>query len=56
MDLSAPKQVTWWIGVILGVLGILGHFAKIQYVTANDFWFLAAGLVVLVLGTLLEGL
>ncbi len=56
MDLSAPKNVTWWIAVVLGVLGLLGHFAKIQFVTANDFWFLAVGFVLLALGTLLEGL
>lgn len=56
MELSAPKQITWWIGVILGVLGILGHFTKLPYVTVYDFWFLAAGFVVLALGTALEGL
>ena len=56
MELSAPKQVTWWIAVILGVLGILGHFAKLPYVTVYDFWFLAIGFVLLAIATLVEGL
>ncbi len=56
MNLSAPKSITWWIAVVIGVLGILGHFTKIQYVSANDFWFLAVGFALLVLGTALDSL
>ncbi len=56
MNLSAPKNVTWWIAVVLGVLGILGHFAKLPFVTTYDFWFVVVGFVLLVLGTALEGL
>ena len=26
MKLSAPKMVTWWIAVVLGLLGVLGRF------------------------------
>ncbi len=56
MELSAPKTITWWVAVIAGVLGILGHFTKIQYVSANDFWFLAVGFVLLAIATAIEGL
>ncbi len=56
MNLSAPKTVTWWIAVVVGVLGILGHFAKLPFVSANDFWFLAVGFVLLALGTALDSL
>ena len=24
MKLSAPKMITWWIAVVLGLLGVLG--------------------------------
>ncbi len=56
MPLSAPKQLTFWIAVILGVLGILGTFVTIPFVTAYAFWFLVVGFVLLALGNLMEGL
>jgi hypothetical protein len=56
MKLSAPKQTTWWIAVVLGVLGILGTYITIPIVSANAFWFVAAGFVLLVLATYLKNL
>ena len=56
MKLSAPKNITWWIAVILGVLGILGSLISIPLVSANAFWFVAIGFVLLALATLLKGL
>lgn len=55
MRLSAPKVITWWIAVILGVLGLLGHFGVVADLAAYSFWCATVGLVVLVLGTLLKG-
>ncbi len=56
MRLSAPKSVTWLIAVIVGGLGILASFVNIPFVTANSFWFVVVGFVLLVLATLLKGL
>jgi hypothetical protein len=56
MNLSAPKIVTWWIAVVLGVLGILSNFMSIPFVAGNAFWFVAAGFVILVLATFLKDL
>jgi membrane protein YdbS with pleckstrin-like domain len=56
MKLSAPKTVTWWIAVILGVLGILGNFVTLPFVSANAFWFVAIGFVLLALATFLKDL
>ena len=33
MKLSAPKTITWWIAVVLGVLGILGSFMSLPFVS-----------------------
>ena len=56
MKLSAPKNVTWWVAVVVGVLGILGSLIAIPFVSANSFLFVALGFVLLALGTLLKGL
>ena len=56
MKLTPPKVITFWIAVILGFLGFFGHLTAIPLVTENDFWFLFAGFVLLVLGLLVKGL
>ena len=56
MNLSAPKKITWWIAVILGVLGILGTFVSLPFVSANAFWFVAVGFILLALATFLKNL
>jgi hypothetical protein len=56
MRLSRPKVVTWWIAVALGALGLLGHLGIVAALSAYAFWFVAIGLVLLVLATLLKDL
>jgi membrane protein YdbS with pleckstrin-like domain len=56
MKLTPPKVVTWWIAVILGVLGLLGTLVTIPFVSANAFWFVFVGFALLVLATLLKDL
>ncbi|MBW2180707.1 MAG: hypothetical protein JRG81_10125 [Deltaproteobacteria bacterium] len=55
MNLSAPKQVVWIIAAVLGILGIVGKFVAIQFISSNAFWLVAVGFVLLFLGTLLPG-
>ena len=56
MRLSAPKVITWWIAVVLGVLGLLGQLDIVPTLGAYAFWFVAVGLVVMALGTLIKDL
>jgi hypothetical protein len=56
MRLNAPKNVTWWIAVVVGVLGILGSFTSLPLVSDNSFLFVVIGFVLLALATLLKGL
>ncbi|MGK2963831.1 MAG: hypothetical protein ACSLFK_17045 [Gemmatimonadaceae bacterium] len=56
MKLSAPKVITWWIAVGLGSLGLLGHFAIVAALGPYALWLVTAGLVMLVLATLLKDL
>jgi len=56
MRLSRPKEITWWIAVLLGVLGLLGFVGTVPGLSPYAFWLVFAGLVLLVLGTLLRNL
>jgi hypothetical protein len=56
MRLSAPKQVTWLIAVILGVVALLSFLGVVPQLTAYTFWMMTIAWAVLVLATLLHGL
>ena len=56
MNLNAPKTITWWIAVVLGVLGILGNFVAIPVVSEYAFLLVAIAFVLLALATALTGL
>ncbi|HTX80424.1 MAG TPA: hypothetical protein VMC62_12175 [Longilinea sp.] len=56
MKLSRPKDLTFWIALIMGGLGLLGHFVSIPFASAYSFWLVAVGFVLLVLGVLVKGL
>ncbi len=48
---SAPSKFVWIIGLISGILGIIGHFVSVDFLTTYNYWFLLAGFVLLALGT-----
>ncbi len=56
MRLNAPKQITWFISLFLGVVAVVGYFVTIPYVTPYVFWLLLVGLVLLLAGNALKGL
>ena len=45
MRLNAPKKITWFISLFLGVVAVVGYFVTIPYVTPYVFWLLLVGLV-----------
>jgi hypothetical protein len=56
MKLTPPKVITWWIGLILGVLALLGHLGTIAALAKYDFWLAIAGLGLMLLATLIKDL
>lgn len=55
MKLNPPKKMTFWASVVLVVLGVLGSFITIPFVSGLAFWFVVVGYGVLVAGLLLKG-
>jgi hypothetical protein len=56
MRLSRPKVITFWIAVILAVLGVLALVGNIPPLSGYAFWLVVAGFVLLALGNLLKDL
>lgn len=55
MRLTPPKKTVFWVATILAVLGILATFVSIPFVSANAFWFVVVGFVLLWLGNTVKG-
>jgi hypothetical protein len=57
MKLNPPKMITFWIAVVLGVLGFFGELApKLPFIGPFAFWFVFVAFVLLVLGLLVKGM
>jgi len=56
MKLNTPKVITFWVGVLFGLLGFLGFLFKIPVLSTYAFWFEFIGFLVLVLGLTIKGL
>jgi uncharacterized membrane protein HdeD (DUF308 family) len=55
--LSAPRQITWIIALILGVVGILANLASIPVITpALGFWLVVVGWALLLIAAITRGL
>jgi len=48
---SAPKQITWIIGLLCGILGIIGHYANVPVLTEYNYPLLLVGFIALAAGT-----
>ena len=59
MNLSAPKQTTWLIALIVGVVGIVVQIMGLTLIAVPfglGFWLVVVAFVLLLVATLLKGL
>ncbi|MCI0494339.1 hypothetical protein L0Z72_04980 [candidate division KSB1 bacterium] len=57
MKLSAPKQITYLISVIIAIVAVVGkYFVVNQFFAANAFIFLIVAFVILALANFVKGL
>ena len=55
MKLSAPKQATFVISVLLLIVAVVAKVANITMVAPHAFWFAVASQVVLMIGCAIKG-
>ena len=56
MRLSAPRATTWWIAVIVFIVGVIGMLADVSFLNDIYDYLLVLAFVILGLGTMLRGL
>jgi hypothetical protein len=58
VKMRAPKSSTWFISVILAVLGILLYLGiiKISLLLPYNFWIVAVAFILLAFGSIIKGL
>jgi uncharacterized membrane protein HdeD (DUF308 family) len=56
MKLNAPKNITWWISLALGVVGLIASFVSIPVLSGLSFWLVVIGLALLLVATYLPNL
>ena len=56
LKLTEPKVVTFWIAVVLVVLGVLASEGIISGLATYAFWLVVAGFVLLALANLVKDL
>jgi hypothetical protein len=56
MKLTPPKEITFWIAVVLGLLGLFSEIGVFTLLPIAAFWLLFIGFALLVLALLVKGL
>ena len=56
MKLTPPKNITFWICVVLGVLGLLAFTGTLKLLPVDPFWLEFVGLALLAVALLVKGL
>ena len=56
MKLTPPKNITFWIAVVLGFLALLAFTGTLTVLPIEAFWLAFAGLVLLIVALLVKGL
>ena len=56
MKLSAPKNVTFYVAVVLFAVGVLAYIIPLGFLTSFSFWLVVIGFIVLAVANLLPDL
>lgn len=56
MSVSAPNKIIWIIGLVSGILGIIGHYTRVEFLTEHNYILLLIGFIALAVGTSFKGI
>lgn len=55
MKLTPPTKTVFYISVLLAVLGVVGRYLEVPFLSDYYFYFVLVGYIVLALGNILKG-
>ena len=55
MKLTPPTKNVFWLATVVAGAGLVSKFVAVPFVSANAFWFVAVGFVLLWLGNAMKG-
>jgi uncharacterized membrane protein YhaH (DUF805 family) len=56
MQLSAPKQITWWVALALVVIGLIAQLVTIPVLSGLAFWIVVVAAVLLLVAAYIPNL
>ncbi len=56
LKLTPPKEITFWIAVILGLLGLFSFLGIFSALPIEAFWLVFIGFALLVVALMVKGL
>jgi len=56
LKLTLPKEITFWIAVVLGLLGLFSFLGVLTLLPIEAFWLVFMGFALLVVALLVKGL
>ena len=56
MKLTPPKTITFWIAVVLGLLGLFSFLGVLSILPIEAFWLVFLGFALLVVALMVKGL
>ncbi|MEP6896155.1 MAG: hypothetical protein ABI986_11155 [Chloroflexota bacterium] len=56
MKLTPPKEITFWIAVVLGLLGLFSFLGVFTLLPIAAFWLVFIGFALLVVALMVKGL
>lgn len=56
MTLNEPKVITFWIAVVLALLGVIASLVTVPVLSGFAFWLVVLAFVLLALGNMVKGL
>jgi len=56
LKLTPPKEISFWIAVVLGLLGLFSFLGVLTLLPIEAFWLVFMGFALLVVALLVKGL
>lgn len=54
MSKDVTNTMMWWVALVIGMLGIIGHLVTIPVITTYAFWLVVVGFILFLIMPVLD--